>query len=150
MRRIIGPVLNPLRLIPLILLIAAAPTRAAEAAPELAGSIGQLVLGLAVVVGLLLGTLWLLKRVSSPRGAASGLRVLGAVPVGPRERVVLVEIADSVLVLGVAPGSVRTLHTLPADTLVRDAGAVAGPAKAGGGDFAAWLRKSMERGDHAR
>ena len=83
----------------------------------MAASLGQMLLGLAVVVGLLLGTLWLLKRVAAPRGGASALKVLGAAPVGPRERVVLVEIAGKVLVLGVAPGRVSTLHTLESTEL---------------------------------
>jgi flagellar protein FliO/FliZ len=37
--------------------------------------------------------------------------------VGQRERVVVVEIGDDWLVLGVAAGQVRALHTLPAQTL---------------------------------
>ena len=36
--------------------------------------------------------------------------------VGQRERVVVVEVGGSWLVLGVAPGQVRALHTLPAQT----------------------------------
>jgi hypothetical protein len=45
------------------------------------------------------------------------LKIRGAAAVGPRERVVLVEVADRILVLGVAPGRVNTLHTLDAADL---------------------------------
>jgi flagellar protein FliO/FliZ len=38
--------------------------------------------------------------------------VLGAVAVGQRERIVLVEIKDTWLLVGVGSGQIRTLHTL--------------------------------------
>ncbi|ATE62485.1 flagellar biosynthetic protein FliO [Thauera sinica] len=99
--------------------------------------------GLAVVVAVLLACLWAIKRLSAPRGtAASALKVLGAVAVGPRERVVLVGLGDKVLVLGVAPGQVRTLHVLGADELPVP---VPGAPAAGMKDFPAWLRQAMER-----
>lgn len=117
------------------------PAMAETAPPELGSSLVQLVGGLAVVVALLLGTLWLIKRLSSPRGAAAGLKVLGAAPVGPRERVVLVELADQVLVLGVTPASVNTLHTLPLETFR----AHSPEASQATPDFQGWLTKALER-----
>ncbi len=73
-----------------------------------------MVFGLLVVLGLLLGALWLLKRIGQPRGAAAGLlRVVAGVTVGPRERVVILELGESWLVLGVAPGQVSTLAEIP-------------------------------------
>lgn len=126
-------------------LCALAPAvRAAEPAPDLAGNVGQMLFGLAVVIALLLGCLWALKRLAAPRGAASALKVLGAAPVGPRERVVLVEVGSEVLVLGVAPGNVRTLHIIPAASLPADAGGGA-PSILAGKDFSGWLKQSLER-----
>lgn len=116
------------------------PTARAAEGAEVAASLGQMLLGLAVVIGLLLGTLWLLKRVAAPRGGAGALKVLGAAPVGPRERVVLVEIAGKVLVLGVAPGRVNTLHALDATDLPATAPGSGPP----GGAFQAQLRKMLE------
>ena len=56
-----------------VTLLASAPAVAAgEAAPDLGSSLVQMIGGLAVVVGLLLGSLWLIKRLSGPRGAATG------------------------------------------------------------------------------
>ena len=110
---------------------------------DLAGSLGQMVFGLTVVIALLVACLWVIKRLSSPRGAAGMLKVLGATAVGPRERVVLVEAGPKVLVLGVAPGSVRTLHVMDRSELpaARDDAATSAPT----GDFAAWLKKSLDR-----
>lgn len=71
--------------------------------------IGALLLVLAVIVG---GT-WLLKRFSLIPTAASGVvKVVAAAGVGQRERVVVVEIDQTWLVLGVAPGRVNKLHTM--------------------------------------
>ena len=46
-------------------------------------------------------------------GSSNLLHVISSASVGARERVVVVEIGDSWLVVGVAPGSVNALMTLP-------------------------------------
>ena len=98
-----------------------------------------MVLGLIVVLGLLLGALWLLKRISQPRGAVAGLmRVIAGVAVGPRERVVILELGNSWLVLGVAPGQVSTLAEIPRQELPT---AEQAPAA---GEFPAWLKQIIE------
>lgn len=77
----------------------------------------QVVLSLGLIVGLLLLTLWLLKRLTNPQGRAgpSGAlaRVISATAIGQRERVVIVEVADTWLVLGVGAGQISKLHELP-------------------------------------
>ena len=126
-------------------LLAALPGAAlAQAAgaplPEAGTGLLQVAYGLGVVIAALIGALWLLKRVSAPRGAAAGaLRVIAGAAVGARERVVLVEIGETWLVVGVAPGQVSALHELPRGQL-----APPGPAPAGR-DFGAWLKQVMER-----
>jgi flagellar protein FliO/FliZ len=94
----------------------AEPMRAASPPPAVtsAGSLLQVVLALGVVVAAVYGVAWLLKRMSPLQHQGAGaLRVVGATSVGQRERVVLVEINDTWLVVGVAPGQVNALHTLP-------------------------------------
>ncbi len=77
-------------------------------------SLLQVLLGLGIVLAVIAGTAWLLKRLgpgqTSPAGA---MRVVGGVAIGPKERVVLVDVGDTRLVLGVAPGHVSTLHQMP-------------------------------------
>ena len=119
-----------------------APSPAPAASSSLAGSLGQMAFGLVVVIGVLLVCLWLLKRLGAPRGSARGLKVLGAAPVGPRERVVLVEVADTVLVLGVAPGQVNMLHTVDPAALAMPPAAATDTPEANG--FAARLKTLME------
>jgi len=71
-------------------------------------------LSLALVLALLVGTLWLLKRFRIGQSSAGGtLKVVASAAVGPRENVVVVEIGEDWLVLGVAPGNVHLLQTRP-------------------------------------
>lgn len=125
---------------PLLPLLLLAPDVWAESAavPDAGGSIVQMLLGLAVVLAMLVGSLWLLKRLTLPRGPTSGLmRVVAGTPVGPRERVVLLEIGSTWLVLGVAPGEVSMLAEVPRQDL---------PAAGDTGkDFAGWLRQITDR-----
>jgi flagellar protein FliO/FliZ len=74
----------------------------------------QTLFGLAIVLALIWLAAWAMKRIA-PAGMGSNalLKIVAATAVGQRERVVLVEIQDTWLVLGVAPGRVNTLHVLP-------------------------------------
>lgn len=104
----IGSVLAPMRCV--------AASGAIE--PSFAGGLAQTLLGLGVVLALIWGAAWLLRRlnVGAP-SAGSAIRVLATQALGQRERIVLVEVADQWLVLGVAPGRVTALSTLPKGTL---------------------------------
>ncbi|MDX9700875.1 MAG: flagellar biosynthetic protein FliO [Rhodocyclaceae bacterium] len=130
----------------LILCVGAMPASslAAEPTPSLATSFGQMIFGLAVVIAMLLASLWLIKRLSGPRGGAGSLRLLGGVAVGSRERVVLLQVADKVLVVGVTSASVNTLHVLEASALPEPSEPPAGAAP----EFNRWLKQAMDkRGD---
>lgn len=99
-----------------------------------------MLVGLVVVVGLIFASLWLIKKLSAPRGAAAGvLRIVGGTAVGPRERVVLVELGDTWLVLGVAPGRVSMLHQLA--RLASAEPASTQPPEKG---FGTWLQEIVE------
>lgn len=89
--------------------------RPAASAPSSAGTAASAVLALLLVVGLILLLAWLAKRMPGLTGATHpGLRVLGSVALGPRDRVVLVEVGETQLLVGVGAGGPRTLHTLDA------------------------------------
>ena len=80
-----------------------------------AGSLGRTSIGLIIVIGLIFACGALLKRFGpyKNRGGRS-LDIIASQSLGPRERVVVIEVEDTWLVLGVAPNSVNTLHTMPA------------------------------------
>jgi flagellar protein FliO/FliZ len=130
---------------PLIFLALMPGWARAQAAPsqDLGSSVFQLLFGLAVVIALVFASLWLLKRLSAPRGEAAGLlRVVAGTAVGPRERVVIVEVGSNWLVLGVAPGRVTALAELPRG----ETPTATNPAQ--GTDFAGRLRQTIGR-NHA-
>ncbi len=79
------------------------------------GAVLQTLVGLAVVVALVFACAWLARRLGlQPSARGQLVRTVGGVSLGGKERVAVVEIGDTWLVLGTAPGSVRLLHTMPA------------------------------------
>ena len=77
------------------------------------GGLAQVGGGLLLVIALIGFLAWLLRRLGRVQGgAAGGLRVLGGLSLGARERVVLIQVGGRQLLLGVAPGRVQTLHVL--------------------------------------
>ena len=77
------------------------------------GYLVQLVVGLLFVLMCILVLAWLAKRVNRLQSSSDGsLQVLGGISMGARERVVLVQVGDAQLLLGVAPGRINMLHQL--------------------------------------
>jgi flagellar protein FliO/FliZ len=108
-----------------------------------AGSMLQMLTGLLLVLAVIGAAAWLLKRFAANPGTATGaIKVIAGAAVGQRERVVLVEIGGTWLVLGVAPGQVRALHTLPKASAEHSGNDL--PAPPGKG-FQVWLRQVMEK-----
>ena len=116
----------------------AAVTLPAAAEPAIAGLL-QVVLGLLVILLLIGGTAWLLRRFTHFQATAQGnMKILGGLPLGPRERVVLIQVGDKQLLLGVAPGRVQTLHVLEQPLLF-------GPDKQTGLGFAERLAIALKQ-----
>jgi flagellar protein FliO/FliZ len=121
-------------------LLAADVSAQAAVAPTVSASLVQMFLGLGGVLALLVGSLWLLKKLTAPRGAAAGLmRVVAATAVGGRERVVIVEVGSTWLVLGVAPGHVSALAEIPRQPVPEPPPGAATAAVPG------WLQQLMQR-----
>ena len=108
--------------LPLVLMVASllSPVIAAAAEPVLpagpsmeATGFAMMMLKLGVVLTLIVGGGWLVKRFQ--RGKRLGnktLEVLDVLPVGPKERILLVRAGDIQLLVGSAPGCLNTLHCL--------------------------------------
>lgn len=78
------------------------------------GALLQGLLGLGLVFLALAAFFWFLRRFSPGQSAAQGVvKVVGGVMLGPRERLIVVEVGETWLLLGVGGGQVNTLHTLP-------------------------------------
>lgn len=84
------------------------------AVPTPAGGLLRVIVALLVVLAAVLAAAWLARRMRafSGGGGNSSLELLGQLSLGARERAVLVRVGDRQLLIGVAPGHVRTLHVL--------------------------------------
>nr|WP_314584966.1 flagellar biosynthetic protein FliO [uncultured Pseudomonas sp.] len=100
---------------------AAAPVTAPVVVPQVSSALGagvggqllQLVLGLLLVVGLIFVLAWLMRRVqrSGPAGNQV-IELVGSRALGPRDRLVLVQVGNEQVLLGVSPGSITALHVM--------------------------------------
>lgn len=134
-----------LRWLPVVLSGVCLPLVAAPAAPVegglstgLAAQLAQLGMGLLVVVGLIFLLGYLMRRVGplAPQGGQH-IRLISSYPLGPRDRLALVEVGGQQLLLGISPGRITTLHVLDEP--------VAENADATGGDFARKLQAMLKR-----
>ena len=128
--------------------MAAAGAGAGDGAIAASGNPLQVVLGLGVVLAVIAGCAWLLKRMGGMyRGHAGVVRIVGGSAVGQRERVVVVEVAETWLIVGVAPGQVTVLHTMPKGDIGAGVSHIAGtPGHVEkGSPFSGWLKRVMEK-----
>lgn len=108
------------------------------------GTFIQAGLALALIVSVLFGLAWLARKANGGKGfGQGGMKIVGGVALGPRERIVLIEVGDEWLVIGIVPGQIRTLHRL--------AKGAALPADAAGSSdspFSQWLKSVADRRNH--
>jgi len=125
---------------------ASATSAPASSAPGL-GSLTQVSLSLALVLALVFGLAWLLRRVGGTRRpGAPGIDILAELALGPKERAVLLQVDRVRLLVGVGGGQVRTLHVLPeAEPVAALAEGAGAPVRGTAPSFADLLRKSLGR-----
>lgn len=77
------------------------------------GGVMNMLLGLLVVIALILGLAWLMRKYGRlPMSQQADMKVLGGLSLGTREKALLVQVEGQRLLLGVSPGRVTTLHVL--------------------------------------
>ncbi len=109
-----------MRVLAALAFAAPATTLAADAVPVpgLMEGLLQTTLGLALVLALIWGAAWAIRRVSPLAGRPNSLlKSVATLAVGQRERVVVVEVGEQWLVLGVTANAISALATLPRGTL---------------------------------
>jgi flagellar protein FliO/FliZ len=110
-------------LLVLPLSVLAAEPNATTAAPAatapmvssgVAGQLTQLVFGLLLVLGLIFLLAWLLRRVqqAGPAGKGQVIELIGSRALGPRDRLMLVQVGNEQILLGLSPGTITALHVL--------------------------------------
>lgn len=77
------------------------------------GSLVQITFSLLMVLACIVAVAWLLRRMNiAQQGTGNLLKVIGSVAIGQRERIVLIEVNETWLLVGVGPGQIRTLHQM--------------------------------------
>lgn len=119
--------------------LAAPPASQIQPPPASAG-LFQVMLALGLVLAVIALCAWVLRRLTPGQfGAAGAVQVVGAVSVGVKERVVLVDVGDTRLILGVAPGQVQLLHQLPRPASAAESAQFSSPR----GDFYRQLKHAL-------
>jgi flagellar protein FliO/FliZ len=107
--------------------------------PLSVSSLAQLTLSLVAIVGLIFAISWVLKRlkVSAPRGGRGQITVLDELTLGARERVMLLSVGDSQVLVGIGAGGMVVLTPLRTPIVLKESQ----PTPA----FADRLREFMKR-----
>jgi flagellar protein FliO/FliZ len=108
------------------------------ASPLSVSSVAQLTLSLIAIVALILVISWALRRLklAGPRGSGE-IAVIDQLSVGPRERIVLVRVGESQVLVGIGAQGLVPLTPLATPIVLK--GVIAAPA------FAERLRDLMKR-----
>jgi flagellar protein FliO/FliZ len=103
---------------------ATAPATSADNNPASFGAsyIMQTTLGLLFVLALLMALAWVLKRAGFAGRARNNqfYKVLAVSSLGPKEKIALLEVGETWLLVGMTPGSINTLHSMPKGSLEYD------------------------------
>ncbi|MBC9250438.1 flagellar biosynthetic protein FliO [Pseudomonas alcaligenes] len=91
----------------------AVKTVAPLAGSDIGGQLVQLLLGLLLVVGLIFALAWVLRRVQQigPRGGQV-IKLVASQALGPRDRLLLVQVGGEQILLGISAGRIAPLHVL--------------------------------------
>ena len=117
MKKLLAVLLGAVLALPASVLAAeaVATTAAAPVASSgVAGQLTQLVFGLLLVLGLIFFLAWLLRRVqqAGPAGKGQVIELIGSRALGPRDRLMLVQVGNEQILLGLSPGTITALHVL--------------------------------------
>lgn len=111
---------------------------AQAAPPSAAGAIGGTLFSLAVVLALIFVLAWLARRMPGALGQRNqGMRLIASLPLTARERIVVVDVGGTQLLLGTGASGTRMLHKL--ETPLPEAPAAQAP------QFAQLLAKHMRK-----
>lgn len=98
--------------------------------------------GLLIVLAIFFLSVWVMRKSGQlPVGGVEKMRVLSGLSLGMREKVVLLQVGQKQLVLGVTPGRIETLHVLEGD----DRLLTLQPTETGNGNsFSVKLKQAMK------
>ena len=108
-------------------LLLALPVMAAEPSAnmsgvDMGGQMTKLLLGLLLVIGLIFLLAWVLRRMQqfNPR-SNQAIKLISSHALGPRERLLLVQVGSEQILLGLSAGRIAPLHVLEEPVHLPDA-----------------------------
>ena len=114
---------------------------AAPGALPAAGGVASVTLALALVLAAIFACAWLARRVRGfGNRSGNALDVIAEMPLGPKERAVLLKVGTEQVLIGVAPGRVSALHVLREPVDLPKAVTATSPTAA---TFGALLKRSL-------
>ena len=119
------------------------PPVPAAPAPSATGSLMQTTLALLFVLALLVGLAWFLKRFGPKNfgGGSNTVHLVGALSVGARERILVVEVGEQWIVVGASPGRMNALATMPRQESSEPLQTAALPTA----NFAEWFKQTIDK-----
>lgn len=97
--------------------------------------------GLILVVAVIFILAWLVKRLNLTQHSQNGLlRIVAGLAVGTKDRIVLLQVGEEQILLGLSPGRIEKLHTLSDPIIIEDNTHATTP-------FAEKLNKLMSKGE---
>ena len=130
--------------------VGTAPGRATVQAPPYspgpsAGNLMQTIFALILVLGILFALAWVMKRYGPKiQGNGAGMRIVGALNLGGRERIMVVEIGDQWIVVGASPGRVNALASMPKQEGAPIQASLAQHTPSAS-SFAEWLKQTIDK-----
>ena len=125
----------------------AAPAASQSAAPSGAGSMAQATLALVIVLIAVFAAAYFLRRLRKFSGAtgSNGITIVSQAALGSKERAVLIKVAGTHVLVGVAPGRVNLLHVLDANAIPPEAhsSGVDAQSEAASPTFKSLLKQSL-------
>ena len=110
-----------------------------------AASLFKMLLGLGLVLAVMALIAWGMKRLAPGKaGLQSVANIVGGVSLGSRERIVVIEVADRWLVVGVAPGQISAIANLDKSTAQLAEVNVPKQDRLSSA-FAGWLKKALDK-----
>jgi len=93
--------------------LAAVPATTPMASSDIGGQLVQLLLGLLLVIASIFVLAWLMRRIQQigPRGNQA-IKLVASQALGPRDRLLLVQVGGEQVLLGISAGRIAPLHVL--------------------------------------
>lgn len=102
----------------------------------------NVVVGLSLILGLLFVAAWLVRRFQGVHGGDTrAIQVVSQLPMGVKERILLLRVGDENILVGCTPQSIRPLHSWQGPCPKVDENSAAGQ-----GAFAAQIQQLLNKG----